>query len=335
MNEYTSIFSEHITGLIRQKQAVGYKYHTEAAVLKRFDAFCNMYYPTAKTLDRDIVLHWSKQRTGEHPSTLQGRVTPVRELARYMICNGQWAFTLPKGMLPKVPRYLPYIYSDDEIKRIFFWIDRCHYHAEVPYRHYVMPLFFRLLYCCGLRVSEARMIKVKDVDLEQGTITLTNTKLGKHRHVPLSFRLHKKFIAYYQAVHLRSSPDDCFFPGYKNKPMTVGNVTKNHRKFLWKAGISHPGRTKPGKRGAPCVHSYRHTFAVHCLRNWIRDGKDTQAYMPVLQAYLGHASYSDTAYYLHLTADLLPGITHILENELGSIIPMITTVNYNSYEESY
>lgn len=87
MNTCTSTFSDYILGLIRQKESVGYKYLSEIAILKRFDAFCDEYYPTAQTLDKDIVLHWSRLRTGEHPSTLQGRVTPVRELARYMINN--------------------------------------------------------------------------------------------------------------------------------------------------------------------------------------------------------------------------------------------------------
>lgn len=330
MNEYMSTFSNYIHGLICQKQSIGYKYLSEAAVLKRFDTFCHKNYPDAQVLDKDIVLHWSKRRTGEHPATLQGRVTPVRELARYMIRNGQSAFILPKGMLPKIPRYLPYIYSDGEIRKIFSCIDHCHYHIEVPYRHYVMPVFFRLLYCCGLRVSEARLLKVGDVDLVRGVITLTNTKLGKHRQIPLSIRLHERFISFHQTVHFYSSPDDWFFPGYNNKPMSVGNIEKNHRKFLWQAGISHPGRAKPGERGAPCVHSWRHTFAVHCLRKWIREGKNINAYMPVLQAYMGHASYSDTAYYLHLTTDLFPDVTDKLEQELGYVIPTFSSININS-----
>lgn len=324
MNEYTSIFAGHILGLINQKQSIGYSYLSETAILKRFDTFCNTNYPTVQTLDKDIILHWSRQRMGEHPSTLQGRVTPVRELAKYIIANGQQAFILPKGMLPKIPRYLPYIYSDDEITRIFSNIDQCHYHIEVPYRHLVMPVFFRLLYCCGLRVTEARLITVGDVDLHEGVVTLINTKLGKHRQIPLPHRLHEKLIDFHKVVHLYSNSDDWFFPGYKNKPMSIGNIEKNHRKFLWQAGVSHHGRTKPGERGAPCIHSYRHTFAVHCLRNWIREGKDLQAYMPVLQAYMGHTSYSDTAYYLHLTADVFPDITSRLEQELGDIIPVIT-----------
>jgi integrase len=334
MNEYTSLFSGHITGLIEQKQSIGYVYQTEAGVLKRFDLFCLTHYPEIKELSREIVLHWSSQRPDEHPATLEGRVTPVRELAKYMINNGHQAFVLSGGMIPKCPRYLPYIYSDDELERIFSLIDGCHYCAEVPFRHLVMPVFFRLLYCCGLRLTEARMLKVKDVDMGDGVITLTKTKFGRQRQIPLSEGLHKHFETYFKNVHLLSKPDDWFFPGYKGKPMTLSNVDKNHRRFLWQARISHPGRAKPGQRGAPNVHSFRHTFAVHCMRRWIREGKNLQAWLPVLQAYMGHVSFSGTAYYLHLTADLFPDITTRLDSELGDIIPVLNHPEDIDYEES-
>jgi len=51
------------------------------------------------------------------------------------------------------------------------------------------------------------------------------------------------------------------------------------------------------------------------------EGKDLNAYLPVLQAYLGHASFADTAYYLHLTADLFPDITKKIESAFGFILP--------------
>jgi integrase len=119
-----------------------------------------------------------------------------------------------------------------------------------------------------------------------------------------------------------SKPDDWFFPGYNDQPMTIGNVERNHRRFLWKARISHAGRSKiPGQTGGPRVHDYRHTFAVHCLKRWVLEGKDLRAYIPVLQAYLGHVCFSDTAYYLHLTTDLFPNITEQVQYALGDIIP--------------
>ncbi|MDR2571550.1 MAG: tyrosine-type recombinase/integrase [Oscillospiraceae bacterium] len=334
MKAFTSFFSGDITGLIEQKRSIGYKYQSEAGILSRFDLFCSDGYPGINVLNRELAFAWSRQRPDEHPSTLQGRITPVRELAKYIIRNGREAFVLPEGIVPKCSRYLPYIYSDDELKRIFVRIDRCHYCAEVPYRHYVMPVFFRLLYCCGLRLTEARMLKVKDVDMENGVITLTNTKMGRYRQIPLSEELYKHFISYYKNVHTFSKPDDWFFPGYKGNPMTLSNVDKNHRKFLWQARISHPGRTGLGQRGAPTVHSFRHTFAVHCLRRWIREGKNLQAWLPVLQSYMGHVSFSGTACYLHLTTDLFPDITTQLDKELGDIIPVINHTNYNDDEKS-
>ena len=50
----------------------------------------------------------------------------------------------------------------------------------------------------------------------------------------------------------------------------------------------------------------------------------------MLQAFLGHVSLSDTAYYLHLTADLFPNITEQVENVLGDIIPKA-----GGYDENY
>jgi site-specific recombinase XerD len=97
--------------------------------------------------------------------------------------------------------------------------------------------------------------------------------------------------------------DEDHLPGYKNKPMTIPNIEKNHRKFLWQAKISHPGRSKAGERGAPCVHSYRHTFAVHRLREWMREWKNIQAYMPVLQAYMGHFKKAPKTLIHYLTVE--------------------------------
>ena len=321
-NFYSNL-SIWIEGLIQQKRSIGYKYISESSTLKRFDDFYLSHYPNEFELTQDIVLNWSKIRTGEHPKTLKIRVAVVRELAKYMIRNGSKAFILPLGMTPKIPKYIPYIYSNEELRAIFTAAEQCYYNIQVPYRHYVMPLFFRLLYSCGLRVSEARLLKLEDVDLENGILTLKETKADRHRQVPISFSLRERFVSYFKCVHLFSSQTDYFFPGFKGKPMSVGNIEANLRRFLWQAGISHTGRAKPGKQGPPTVHSFRHTFAVHCLRKWIREGKNINAYMPVLQAYMGHSSYSDTAYYLHLTTDLFPDITTTFIKELGDIIPSV------------
>ena len=52
----------------------------------------------------------------------------------------------------------------------------------------------------------------------------------------------------------------------------------------------------------------RHTMAVNNLRSWFARGEDAGALLPVLQAYMGHASIADTDYYLRLTAESCPHI---------------------------
>ena len=314
--EYLSAFAPQIIGLIEQKRALGYKYDSQPAILRRFDEFCQERHPNETMLNHQVMMDWATKRPGEHPGTLQNRLTPVRELAKYMVRLGFEAYIMPKGLMPRVPRYMPHIYSNDELKRIFEQTDKCHYVSQVPFRHYVMPVFFRLLYSTAMRLTEARLLKVGDIDLDAGVITVTSAKLDKHRQLPLSPEMLVRLKTYHQSVHMLSEPGDWFFPGYCGQPMTMGNVEKNLRKFLWQARISHGGRGK-----GPRVHDFRHSSAVHSLRRWVLDGKDLNAYLPVLQAYLGHVSFADTAYYLHLTADLYPDITKKVEAMFGTIVP--------------
>lgn len=52
-------------------------------------------------------------------------------------------------------------------------------------------------------------------------------------------------------------------------------------------------------------HDLRHRFAVTRLVTWHREKADVQALLPSLATYLDHTRYSDTAYYVTGTAELL------------------------------
>ena len=121
---------------------------------------------------------------------------------------------------------------------------------------------------------------------------------------------------YSAMVHPYPVLEDYYFTVIGGKPMTIGNVYKNFRRFLWRAGISHGGRGH-----GPRSHDFRHAYAVHCLRKWVEQEKDLTAYLPVLKTYMGHDSFEETAYYLRLTADVFPDITSKLETRYAGIIP--------------
>ena len=318
MNEfhYQSPLKPCIEGMIREKRSLGYKYVSSARILYRFDQFCLTYGCDDAVITQPLAHAWIQKAPNESPATLQNRASVLRQLALYMIRFGIQSYVLPKRALLKVPGYTPYIFSDQEIAALLQQADACHYCAEVPLRHHIMPLLFRLLYGCGLRISEALNLRVQDVDVHAGILTIIDGKFNKDRLVPMAPENTQRSCDYVKVVHLFSDPGDYFFPAPDGQALTKGNAYKNFRRFLWQARISHGGWGK-----GPRLHDARHTFAVHCLRRWVSQGKDLAAYLPILKAYLGHDSFRDTSRYLRLTAELYPDITAKMEQAFGHVVP--------------
>src|SRR5215467_9709582 len=310
--------AEAITALVAEKRAVGYKYDAEERVLARFAAFSASQFPGLEAPARASAEAWitSARQRGVKPATLQGLAAPVRELARWLGRQGAEAYVLPAGVLPRPARYVPHIYSGQELAALFARTDRCHYDPQAPFRHLVMPVLFRTIYACGLRASEARLLRPGDVDVVAGILQIRDAKGGKDRQVPVSGPLRARMAGY--RAQVAGQPGwDWFFPGSRaGLPLTLGNVYKNFRRFLWQARISHGG---PGR--GPRVHDLRHTFAVNNLRSWFASGEDVNALLPVLQAYMGHSSISGTAYYLRLTAESYPQIAVRVQQACGDVVP--------------
>jgi integrase len=316
--QFNGPFAEHIKNHIHLKQAVGYKYETEAKHLLRFSSFTAEKYPEALSLSKEIVLEWCSKKSYEAQSNQCSRSSILRQFAMYMVNIGIDAYVLPKRYYPAAKHYIPYIYTENELQRFFQQTDQCCYVGECPYRHLIMPIFFRMIYACGLRSSEARLLKIEDVDMDAGILSIYHSKKDNSRLVAISDDLSDQCRTYSEKVHSFSKKSDWFFPGLNEKPMTVVNIYRNFRRFLWKAGISHGGRGK-----GPRVKDFRHTYACHCLKKWVIEGKDIAAYLPVLKTYMGHYSFEETAYYLRLTADIFPDISIKLEGCYPDIIPKL------------
>jgi integrase len=322
---YKGPFADHILSHVQLKQAIGYKYDSEARHLLRFSDFTYRRYPEATALTKEIVLEWCSKKEYEAQANQCARASIMRQLAVYMDNIGEKTYIIPKGYYPEEEQYVPYIYTEEELKSFFHETDKCHYVSECPYRNFIMPVFFRMIYSCGLRSSEARLLKVEDVDLETGILTIHHSKDDNSRLVPMSDELTERCRRYFCQVHILSKETDYFFPGIAGRPMTIGNVYHNFRRFLWKAGISHGGRGK-----GPRVHDFRHAYACHCLKKWVLQGKDLDAYLPVLKTYMGHFSFEDTAYYLRLSADVYPDISIRLEGNYPDIIPSVEGGSYEA-----
>lgn len=304
MNEmFNSKLAPYMAGLIGQKRALGYKYDEQVKLLRKFDAFCLEQFPDERTVTREMLDIWGAVRPYEHPGTMRNRVTVISHLAAYMVSLGQDAFIFPTNECPKEPKYIPYIFSEDELHRLFRQIDCCHYSPEVPNRHLIMPVLFRILYCCGLRLGEVLRLETSDVDLISGVLLIRESKNGNDRYVPMSNPLIERCRNYAEQVHGPDSPHMYFFPAPDDGMISEMNIYSNFRRFLHKAGISHGGKGK-----GPRIYDFRHTFAVHSLKRMVLAGKDLAVYHQVLKTYMGHSFFKYTAYYLQLTKDMFPDI---------------------------
>lgn len=317
--EFKSNFSEYILGLIQQKRAIGYKYESQEVILRRFDTFCYTYYPDEYNLTKELVLHWGTRTCTESIRTQRRRIAPIRSLGEYISSFvDKNAYIYPMRRLPRHSSYTPHIFSDEEIKNLFQAIDNVKYSNNAPLRHFILPTYFRVLYCCGLRLSEVENLKTEHVDLENGILTILDSKNGKDRLIPMNEALTDICRAYAKKARIYETKQVYFFPNTCGGKYSSSSLYKFFRQKLWECRISHGGRGL-----GPRIHDFRHTFAVKCLKNWVLEKKDLNAYLPYLKTYLGHYSFNDTAYYLRLTADVYPELLERIEESCGGIIPVI------------
>jgi integrase/recombinase XerD len=301
---------------VREKQACGYRYQTGIGLLQRFDRLlCDQALPSG-SLPRAVSQQWLAKRAHESAGTHQQRISAVRQFAQFMCRLGDPADVPDERLVARSPSgFAPHIFTHAEVKCLLSVVDQFAPVTRTPLRHRVMPEIFRLLYGCGFRISELLHLRVTDVDLEQGIITVREGKFGRDRLVPPAVPLVKRLQQYADGFGRRSA-DAFFFSSHHDGPWSAGTVYETFRKLLYQCAIVHAGRGK-----GPRVHDLRHTVAVHTLLRWYREGADLNAKLPVLATYMGHQTLAGTQRYLHLTAELYPEITRRTNATFGDVIP--------------
>lgn len=162
---FTGAFAPYICGLIEKKQALGYDYHGSACILRTFDEFCREQFPNETCLTAELAMKWAEQFKTEKNLSRLNRVSVIRELAKYMNSVGEQAYLLPLQLTKKSGRHIPYIYSKEDLSKLFKEIDSLQPSLRAPTKHLVVSVIFRLIYCCGLRPVEARRLRREDVNL--------------------------------------------------------------------------------------------------------------------------------------------------------------------------
>ena len=207
---------------------------------------------------------------------------------------------------PRSPvRAPPYIYSRDELVRLF---DPATVEASRRRAVQLDAVTFRtlllLLYGAGLRFGEATRLTLADVDLANAVLTIRATKFYKSRLVPVGPQLAAllgSHVTLRQRAGLVEGQDALLLANRDGTQLASSTVLAAFDTLRRLAVVHRPaaGRT------IPRLHDLRHSFAVHRLTSWYRQGADVQRLLPVLSTYLGHADLEGTKIYLSMTPELL------------------------------
>ena len=281
-----------------------------------FDRFVAFRGHSTLALTKELMESWVTVNPN-HTRTIRHKLIILREFAKYLQRLGIPAcadFEVPK----KNYAFKPYIFSTDELSRLFNAADAYIPLTKATHKHLVIQLFLRLLYHCGLRLSDACNLTVQDVNLQDGILHIKKGKFEKERFVPMPASLAQKCRDYSSIVHKNSNSTYPFLPTVHGTAYSNRGFYGVFRDLLWQANISHGGRGY-----GPRVHDLRHTFAVHRLRDWVYEGRDMHLMLPYLSTYLGHKHILETETYLSLTSELFPDILARLETHFSDLIPDI------------
>ena len=319
MTKQYEFFSTHLSNYLTYKRSAGYKYEKEERVLNRFLRHCENFFDDDMAISKDAVMKWNEKGENEAVSNQNSRAKIVRRFCLYVAKNGVPAYVCSLKNYGH-STFTPYIFTNSELKKFFEQTDKTEKTYTSKFYHLTIPLLFRLYYACGLRESEVIKLTEDDVDLENGILTVRETKFGKDRLVPIHESILKQLSEFHKIAHQHSSPCSPFFPASHGGFYGRQSVYNCFRKLLWQSGIPHGG-----KGHGPRVHDFRHTFAVHCLRKWSLDCTDLSVALPYLSAYMGHNGLAYTQHYLRLTSDLYPDVIEKMESRFD-VIPDLERV---------
>ena len=242
-----------------------------------------------------------------------GAGPPTRNYhVKYSILRGFFLYAKSRGhvgtiplpaLAPKPPPpFQPYVYSHEELRRLVRAVDSVRRRRDCTLEPATLRAVLLLLYGAGLRISEALALDRQDVDLAGCLLRVRAGKCFKSRLLPLGATLARALTLYSArpATHLAEEQAP-FFTTRQGGRVGKKRVQEYFRLVCERAGI----RREDGGRHQPRLHDLRHTFAVHRLTSWYRQGADVQALLPHLCTYLGHGSLAATQVYLSMTPELL------------------------------
>ena len=290
-----------IANYIDLNQSMGMRFHVDAAILKAFHRHAGEIDLAAIT--PEVIVAFLQPRR-QVTSTWFMKHRALRRFYQYGITRGLVTHSPLPTAVPRVTEtFIPHIYSDEELRRLLAGVEAHQARARCTIAAPTFRALLLLLYGAGLRLGEALALRREEVDLLTGMVLIRQAKFYKARSLPIGPTLTQALAATVAPTPTlpRAIPPATFFANRSGEALPHQTVRHTFVSLCARTGVS----ARAGSPAAPRLHDLRHTFAVHRLLAWYREGADVQRCLPHLSTYLGHARVACTQRYLTMIPELL------------------------------
>jgi len=306
-----SLFKDY-TDMLALKESTGYRRTSYEHHIPEFLTFCGNTYPHADCITKKMLDGWLQEKHFKTNGTHNAAISKIRVFARYQAAIGKTTYIPSGDYSVKEIKYVPYIFNDMELGRLFEAFDTISPNLWSPEREIIIPVLFRMMYCCGLRPGEPLRLLCTDIDLMNGIVYIRQSKKEKDRRIIMSDDLTALCRRYDDKKRLRTY----FFERKDGKRFTI-RWMENQFRICWR-------NSELEKRSNPRPYDLRHNFATRVLSQWADEGKDVMSLVPYLSAYMGHINFTTTLYYIHLLPERLVRANGIDWERFTNVYPEVS-----------
>ena len=292
LNNYNfkSIFKGEFNYFIKYKRSLGLKYEMETYRLKYIDNILYNLNLKSKKISKKTFYKLT-ERKGMKEKNYARQYGIINDFCKFLILNNYKDIYYENKKFSVINNYKPVILSDSEIKKIFQVMDNDmnKYRNKKNYKlHYSYSVLFRLIYSCGLRLSEVLKINTDDINFVENTIDIIDSKRHTSRIVVFSNSMKACLKDYINIFNIK---DELLFKNSRNKIINGGTLRTFYKEILKKSNLNINSH----------IHDLRHCFCNKAFNQMLEKGYDENVIMVYLYKYMGHKSIHETEYYLHFT----------------------------------
>jgi integrase len=285
--------------------------------LKTFSAYCKATFPNNDELTQQMIDSWCNQRDTELNNSCRTRIYAVINLVDYINSRVESAcFTRPHIPRWEKNNYTPHAFTVEELKNFFHACDTIQptrNRRTTIFRKIMMPVVFRLLYSTGMRTTEVRLLKRKDVNLENGVINIQKSKGYNQHYVVMHDSMLAMMKRYDKKIEGICPSRTYFFPTRDDKPYTKEWITLNFNKLWYQYNDSYAN-----------AYALRHHYAITNINSWTNVGIEFNSKLLALSRSMGHSSIDSTMYYYSLVPGLRDKLEELTGKNFDKLVPEIS-----------